>query len=767
MNQDRNEVSIIETLDRVEATDKVEVGKWYLINQDKKEFYATNENSQSDREVVDSNGNILVCVENFESNLVVMKSNMREFRILNKNLGHVLLDIDQHKALPLVQEKGLSQQTLIVKAQEEIREIIKRINHSGSKASDSTEVAVATKNTLVEQTRVLKEVHSTKLEALNDEIRGYVSNIHDITKYYSLPSTAGMIDHQKTKSIVDEKLHELNLYGGLNESEEIVSVGGVTSESRPIYIFQNLKYMDVECLIGYESGGISIDSIDSFNKWLAEPINRDRIMPKDRSIVAIKVRKYPDRRMLGWFAEKNPTYLYLRNGENIKCIKTGVSISETLLATENNLGGRFYVKKIHSYSDKSKNFEFLSKHEYDHLLESSEKLKAFYLDTLLDSYKALRRFLVGMGGYAEHKHSILNINKEKDCKNLFEIRNGSMFGYKPSSQSLYDKQRVLYQEAVDDTNKRIETIVSSIQSGLLDPKVGFASRDDYGFDHFGMSTNETGFVDEDGSEYYFEYTRQQLNKDLKEIVGRYSEKAPHYPNKDSYTSDGEISPFKLQHLLAKYDPMDEDNYYFDDLKVMSWQRYKRQNELAILIQGLLDRSSFFGYTEASLFKDDFDEKIKLVYDKDKGLYHGEMPDFKVFIENCNKDSDIGDIFFGHQKIWDEIEEDKSRGYQHYNKTYIPEFLAAERIIKKRNGQVVVKFRWETKRDWWSTAKTPYKANTFECDINNLINISRYKPGDCKPFIEDPRCRDLYPKWGEFIITAETYHQKLIKNRDKN
>ena len=50
-------------------------------------------------------------------------------------------------------------------------------------------------------------------------------------------------------------------------------------------------------------------------------------------------------------------------------------------------------------------------------------------------------------------------------------------------------------------------------------------------------------------------------------------------------------------------------------------------------------------------------------------------------------------------------------------------------------------------------------NNSQDDIKSLLNVSHYKQGDCDVFAKDPRCRDLYPKWGGLIMAAERHYQK--------
>lgn len=757
-------ITTAEPLRAMHTEDMVEIGKWYLLETDKENLYLTHNgfgSSDESNEVYKGEGQVLVCVHSFQSNLVIVKSNQRTFRILNKDLGQALSDIDQNLVLSMIQEKGQTKQLLISEAQKEINAIVGRIHNSGNAKSDSTELMVSSSNALIEQKRMLKEVHGTAINLLNEQIRTHVSAISEIVKYYSLPAVSGITDHTKITNVINDKLYELDLYGGMSEEEEIISTGAVASEKDPIYIFQDLKYMDVECLLGYETGGINVNSIAVFNGWLAKPENRDRILPKERSIVAIKIRKYREQRIFGFQSDSNDTFLYLRNGENIKSIKTNLKVGDKLLATENDISSRQYVKKVGSYGQIDKNFVFLSANEFEHLSDQSEKLKALFLDNLLDAHRAKHQFLIGLRDYSKIRHEKLNDSQIKESyPKVLLLDDGSTIRHSKLSQKEFDSWLELNQKTIDETLENIEVIKSSIRNNLSSINIGYYNFSSTSFSK--INSREVGFIDNDGVEHKLKQNSSQLMKSIEDITRKYREMNLYFPNSDRshFRSDeGVVNPYRLQKDLSGYSLMNEDHYYFDDLKDISWRQYMRQNDLAILIQGLIDRTEFFGYTEASLFKDNYSEHIKLIYDKDKGLYNGDMPDFNEFISKCNEGSMAGDVFYGHHPLWDDLEEMKAERRQMHDPVSIEKYLKAEKVTKKRDGRVMVKFRWETELDYWSKSKADKKVHTFECDIKDLINVSNYKLGDCKPFVEDPRCRDAYRVWGDRIISAEKYHYR--------
>ena len=749
------ELMQIKSLEKLDAADSVELGEWFLLDKTKEDFYYSIGRYGEENEVFSVDGRALVCSDTFESNLVVFKNNCKEYRVLNKNLGTVITPISQIDAISLIQQRITQQQSLRTDARDKILEIIAIISMSGTSQSKSTEVAIATKNAIMQQSTAIKEVHAKNIEAFNEEIKSHVATLHEITRYYALPATVGMAALGRTKGFIDEKMHELNLYGGLDEKQVDIATGGVVNESVPIHIFQNLKYMDVEAIIGYENGGIGLEDVATFNKWLAIPENRDRILPESKSIIAIKTRKYREFN-IGSFVPENKTYLYMRNGENIRSLSTNLPISGTLLATESEVGGDVYVKKRGSSPDMSRNFLFLSKHEFDTLTDRAESYKPLWLNILLSAYKEKLKYFNQAIDYVKHRQQVLGERYDRSERLIIRSGDRSNTSYRPQSEKEFQESISKQLGAIEGVKTEIETIKGCIKNGFSDPYLGMPMV--YEAKYVLLADNECGFVDRDGTKHLMVYSMSDYHDKLIELTRSFDVAELYTPNRDS---DGgyKTDPYSILRVLDSYSLMNEDNYFFDDLKRISWQKYKRQNDLAVLIQGVLDRSTFFGYTKANLFKDGYEDKIKLVHDKDKGLYDGDMPDFKSFIKKCNVNSKAGDLFVGQQALWAQKEREKQQVDRFYDTISMPKILPAYKITNKRDGSTVVIFRWETDRDWYSQAKSSTRVHRFECDIRELMNISHYKLGDCKPFAGDPRCRDLYPKWGDLIMTAERHHQK--------
>ena len=767
MNIENNSQSIaLKTgVDRLDDENQIKIGNWYTLDLSDESLFYVSCGSSRENEIRPELDSVLVCANRFESNLVILKSNTCEYRVLNKNMDRLLKPVNDIDSLVMVEDALANKRVTINQLQQQIKSIIQKLNPNNGSESDSTEMTVATKDALVAKTTELKDVHGNQIDNIGKEIQSHVGDLTYIAKYITLPASVNMNQIAEGKSIIDEKVHELAIYGGLYEQENIVSEGYSARDDEPIHIYQNLKFMDVECIDAYVTGGINCNSISRFDEWLAEPKNRDRVLPQPKSIVAIKNRKYPKRS--GWSNDPNDTYLYIRNGDNIKRLKTAIDIKNTLLATDNAMGAESYVK-VDRY--KKNNFTFMTEGEYQQKEKNIKLFKPLFISSVLESYRVEKKYLESLLRYANgRKNAKARImNNDANPQELERHSDEAHQEYITAFEEHTDSNQMIINELQD----LIEKILSSdkINSNDIHTSIKHASGSwmpisSY-IESLGISEDEVGYIDESGVEVELPIKATDYREELNNIKREYRNIVlEHEVSSDSDLYD----PFAKEKELSEYKLINDDHFFFDDIKKMQWKNYKRQNELAVLIQGIIDRTSFFGYIQANLFKSGYEDTIKLVYDEKTGIYNGPIPDFKGFIAECNENTVVGDVFYGQAKVWANLESEKREAYRDsgrnrfYESIPMPDFLKASKIVKKRSGKTVVVFKWQTPRDFWSKAKTQYKNHTFECDINKLINVSQYNKGDYKQFADDPRCRALYPQWGAIIMSAELFKKEDSKN----
>lgn len=155
----------------------------------------------------------------------------------------------------------------------------------------------------------------------------------------SMPLKAKLGPMKASVEKIEDRLFNITLYSGMLETIFTLSDGQPAARDEKLRIMQRRLYMDEECLLAYESGGMEFDGIGEFDKWLAKPTNRDRILPFPRCMVSMRVRRNEkDRNGVGLSAfvqiqeaqADKFTYLIVRNGEQLYRICTDIDFGELM-----------------------------------------------------------------------------------------------------------------------------------------------------------------------------------------------------------------------------------------------------------------------------------------------------------------------------------------------------------------------------------------------------------------------------------------------------
>ena len=140
---------------------------------------------------------------------------------------------------------------------------------------------------------------------------------------------------------VEDRIFSVELYAGLVEQVEKVRKGKPAEMTEPVHVMQRRHYMDEECLVDYEHGGMELKDLEAFDGWLSKEPHFGRIFPFARCLVAFQVRRNSkereEARNLGQYvavmeqerADKL-TFLYIRNGGQLFRLSTKVEFEEKL-----------------------------------------------------------------------------------------------------------------------------------------------------------------------------------------------------------------------------------------------------------------------------------------------------------------------------------------------------------------------------------------------------------------------------------------------------
>jgi hypothetical protein len=141
-------------------------------------------------------------------------------------------------------------------------------------------------------------------------------------------------------SKIEDRIFSVELYAGLSEEVKRIADGKAAPIDTKLHLLQRRHYMDEECLVDYQTGGMDFKGIGAFDRWLKKPRNRDRLLPFPRCIVAFRVRRNTKERQItslsdfisisGIEAADKKTFLYIRNGNQLYRMSTGLEFGEKL-----------------------------------------------------------------------------------------------------------------------------------------------------------------------------------------------------------------------------------------------------------------------------------------------------------------------------------------------------------------------------------------------------------------------------------------------------
>lgn len=237
------------------------------------------------------------------------------------------------------------------------------------------------------------------------------------------------------------------------------------------------------------------------------------------------------------------------------------------------------------------------------------------------------------------------------------------------------------------------------------------------------------------------------------------------------------------HKSKEYELCTPDSVYYDDAMKQVARAAMEHNRIAVVLQGLLDRSpALHPHPPWRLWTPEgFVAGIELIYDDSKALSSGAAPNFEEYRAQLNKSIVRGTLTIGQEDLWERAmaeaeNERRDRSWRSRSSDYElehfrpygnpgPGFIAP---VAKLGRKGDCTFEWERERKTTKWVRDPdrpgyqkpsdEKINTeFTCPAADLFNVSAYTPGDYKIFFADPRTRADYLQWAPFLLAAEDHH----------
>lgn len=235
--------------------------------------------------------------------------------------------------------------------------------------------------------RALIKAKDKTLPKLFEEIKSENKRMAEWMQAPMLAMEAGLKVLKPAIAAIKTRIFNVEIYAGLVETVEQIADGPPASLVEPLHVFQRRAYMDEECLAEYRTGGMEFDNLPEFDRWMAEPENRDRLLPRPRSVVAFRVRRntkqreaeslrhYINIKFSGVEEDDKLTFLYIRNGDQLFRLNTEIEFGERLFPDLDHsvLDGTVYAKM---FADRVEGV--ISEHEYKAMVASDEEKKRRY-----------------------------------------------------------------------------------------------------------------------------------------------------------------------------------------------------------------------------------------------------------------------------------------------------------------------------------------------------------------------------------------------------
>lgn len=242
-----------------------------------------------------------------------------------------------------------------------------------------------------------------------------------------------------------------------------------------------------------------------------------------------------------------------------------------------------------------------------------------------------------------------------------------------------------------------------------------------------------------------------------------------------------------QYTHDDYEPFDESSVYYDEMMENVTDRAQQYNRVALIIQGLFDRSPVLHpHAPVKMWTSEgFGAAVKLIYDGGMTLHDGPPPDFEAYCARVNEGLKADCVTFGQQDFWlraEAVKENdrRQRDWRHRG-DYIPTHFSpygndgpgrVARIAKWMPQARKARFVWTRERvtpDYrrrWDAADGPIRV-TITVPADKLFNVDGYTPGDFRQFFNDPRTRAKYLKWADMLLTAEEYHAGNVEVQESS
>lgn len=234
-----------------------------------------------------------------------------------------------------------------------VRQLASSAEESGLRTKESTPtllpsvVRVDPKATA----KTLTTLRDTTIPEYKKTVEAITQRIVALQKDLLLPLRAESERLLANVAGVDQALSALEIYAGIEEKVVQLREGSPASIETPVTVRQMLRYMDEECLVNWDAGGMDYRDIKDFDTWVSKTENFSRLCPEPRCVVALQVRRHAKNykcsdladffRAVEYNERNQYTYLLCRNGDRLYRIFTQIDFRPRLLPSRTEFSEAF------------------------------------------------------------------------------------------------------------------------------------------------------------------------------------------------------------------------------------------------------------------------------------------------------------------------------------------------------------------------------------------------------------------------------------------
>lgn len=315
-------------VERIEATEQeLQVGSWWWI------YIRTHDKGESEKGT-----RMLCCLTHVGSNYAAFESvGASRYTDIRVHFDKFHEECEpETNAEHIIKQNVERHRVKTVALMEQVKDVTARLALNAGQSSETESLVLHTgAQPINDYKTALVKAKDETLPALFDQIKKNNEMMGRWMGAALVPLEAASNGLKPQVKKIENRIFNVELYAGLIEEVVQIAEGNPAPSTEPIHIFQRRAYMDEECLANYRIGGMEYANIKDFDRWFVEPENLDRILPHPRAIIAFQVRRREKVRdvslsdfirisMDGTREADKLTFLYMRNGQNVYRLSTGI-----------------------------------------------------------------------------------------------------------------------------------------------------------------------------------------------------------------------------------------------------------------------------------------------------------------------------------------------------------------------------------------------------------------------------------------------------------